>query len=190
AAVPPGATTGAIAVTTLSGTATSASAFSVGVPPSITSISPASGAPGTAVTINGTNLAGATSVAFNGTTAAFTINTSTRTTATVPAAATTGPITVTTPFGSAASAFAVAPRITGFTPAGGAVGASVVISGANFTGATAVRFNGILATFHVDSSAQITATVPANATTGPISVVAPAGTGSSTTAFTVAPRIT
>jgi len=77
------------------------------------------------------------------------------------------------------------PSITSFTPTSGAVGASVVISGANFTGATAARFNGVNATYTVNTANQITATVPAGATTGAISVVTPGGTATSATSFTV-----
>ena len=78
------------------------------------------------------------------------------------------------------------PSITSFTPTTACAGGTVVITGTNFTGATAVRFNGIAATFTVNSATQITATVPAGATSGTISVVNAAGTGTSATVFTVA----
>ena len=99
---------------------------------------------------------------------------------------------MTTPAGTGTSAtsFSAAPRITSFTPTSGAVGSSVAITGANFTGASAVKFNGTTATFTVTSATKITATVPAGATTGPISVTTAGGTATSATAFTVAPRIT
>ena len=52
-----------------------------------------------------------------------------------------------------------APTIT-FSPTSGHVGTSVVITGTNLTGATSVKFNGVTATFVVNSATQITATVP------------------------------
>jgi len=80
------------------------------------------------------------------------------------------------------------PEVDSFTPASGPVNSSVVISGADFLGATAVRFNGKnAASFSVDSDSQITATVPMGATSGPISVTSPEGTGTSSTTFTVTP---
>ena len=78
------------------------------------------------------------------------------------------------------------PTITSFTPTTACAGGTVVITGTNFTGATAVRFNGTAATFTVNSATQITATVPAGATSGTISVVNAAGTGTSATVFNVA----
>jgi len=48
------------------------------------------------------------------------------------------------------------PSIGGFTPPQGAVGQSVVITGTNFTGATAVAFNGTSAAFTVTSATRIT----------------------------------
>ncbi len=83
------------------------------------------------------------------------------------------------------SAAVGAPSITSFSPESGLIGTSVTITGTNFTGATAVTFNGASASFTEDSNTQITATVPSGATTGPISVTAPAGTGFSTTDFVV-----
>lgn len=78
-----------------------------------------------------------------------------------------------------------APTITSFTPTSGAVAASVVITGSGFTSASAVLFNGASATFTVNSSTQITTTVPSGATSGAISVIAPGGLATSSTSFTV-----
>ena len=193
AAVPAGATTGKIAVTTPVSTATSASDFTVILAPAITGFSPASGPVGTSVTISGTNLTGATVVKFNGVNApSFTVNSATQITAAVPANATTGPIAVTTPGGTAASAthFTVttpAPTITSFAPTSGPVGTSVTISGTNLTGATSVKFNGVNQPAYTVNAGgtQITAAVPATATTGPIAVTTLGGTATSSTNFTV-----
>lgn len=143
---------------------------------------------GAQVTINGTGFSGATSVKFNGTAASIPpSHPSTQIVTNVPANATTGKITVTTPGGTATSAanFTVAPRITSFTPTSGAVGTNVTINGANFTGTTLVKFNGISAGYTVNTSIKITAPVPAGATTGKISVTTPAGTATGAGDFTV-----
>ena len=193
ALVPSGATTGHIDVTTPGGTAVSPHNFTVVPGPAVTGFTPSSGPVRTSVTITGTNLTGATSVKFNGTAATtFTVNSSTQITATVPAGATTGTISVTTPSGTgtSASSFTVllAPVVTGFTPAAGAVGTVVAITGSHFTSALQVKFNGTAATsFIVVSDTQINATVPNGATTGAISVTTPAGTGTSASSFTVYP---
>lgn len=190
ATVPTGATTGKIAITNGVGTGTSSSDFVVTATPTVTSFTPAVGPVGTQVTINGTNFTGVTAVRFNGVAAAtFTVNSATRITAVVPAGATTGKISVTNSAGTATSStdFTVAPvpQVTGFTPAYGKVGTQVTITGSDFTGATAVRFNGMDASFTIVSSTQINAIVPAGATDGPIAVVGPNGTGTSTTSFVV-----
>jgi endonuclease G len=77
------------------------------------------------------------------------------------------------------------PGITNVSPASGSAGSSVVIKGTNFGGASVVWFNGTSATFTLNSSSQITATVSAGATTGPVSVIAPGGLAVSTGSFTV-----
>jgi hypothetical protein len=141
------------------------------------------------VSINGTNFTGATAVTFNGSAAVFSVTSNTAIQATVPAAATTGPISVTTAAGTATSAtnFTVVnpPTITSSSPTSGPVGSTVSINGTNFTGATAARFNGTTATFTVTSATAIQTTVPAGATTGPVSVTTAAGTATSATSFTV-----
>jgi hypothetical protein len=105
AVVPNGATTGRITLTTPSGTATSPTNFTVSGP-KITGFNPDSGLPGTTVTINGVRFTGATSVKFNGTAATFSFVNDGRVTAVVPNGATTGPISITTPGGTATSSTA------------------------------------------------------------------------------------
>jgi hypothetical protein len=89
------------------------------------------------------------------------------------------------------SALAAAPTITSFSPTCGQAGTTVIITGTAFQDApsavSAVTFNGTAATtFTVNSDTQITATVPAGATTGPIAVTDSEGTATSTGTFVVA----
>ena len=73
--------------------------------PAVTTFLPAVGPPGTAVAITGTGFGGATAVAFNGAAATlFNVIGATQVAATVPVGATSGPVSVTTPGGTAASA--------------------------------------------------------------------------------------
>jgi uncharacterized repeat protein (TIGR03803 family) len=149
-----------------------------------------SGKVGKTIGILGQGFTGTTKVSFNGTTAAFTVSSDTFLTATVPAGATTGFITVVTPGATLKSnrKFLVTPSILSFTPPSGQVGTQVIITGTSFTGATGVLFGGVKATvFSVDSDTQITATVPTSAKTGKIQVKTPGGTATSATSFTVLP---
>ncbi|MEO8422585.1 MAG: IPT/TIG domain-containing protein [Actinomycetota bacterium] len=76
--------------------------------------------------------------------------------------------------------------VTSFTPSEGMVGDTVTVTGKGFEGTTAVKFGGTpAATFTAGSSTQITATVPAGAGTGPITVVGPGGTSLSASDFVV-----
>ncbi len=83
-----------------------------------------------------------------------------------------------------------APTVTSFAPALGKPGTQVVISGSGFSTATGVNFDTAFADFSSVSDNQMVATVPVDATTGPIRVTNPTGAGSSSANFTVAPRIT
>ena len=78
---------------------------------SVTDFTPADGPAGTIVTIRGTGFVSVSSVRFNGKPARFLRDSPTQIRAQVPLGATTGPISVTTPAGTAASAssFVVAP---------------------------------------------------------------------------------
>lgn len=73
------------------------------------------------------------------------------------------------------------PTVTSVSPSSGSTagGTSVIISGANFTGATSVSFGGSLASITSVSANSITATTPAHAA-GSVSVVVTTPAGSST----------
>jgi hypothetical protein len=160
-----------------------------GPPPTITGFSPASGTVGTSVTVTGTDLNGTTEVTFNDISATFSVSSPTQLSAFVPAGAATGSIAVTTQYGTAISeaSFVVIqpPVITGFSPPFGIVADFVTITGENFAGVTSVRFNGTSAVYGVNSATEVTAMVPAGATTGPIELTAPSGTATSSASFVV-----
>ncbi|MBK8726446.1 MAG: hypothetical protein IPL96_10515 [Holophagaceae bacterium] len=157
--------------------------------PTLTSFTPTSAFANTIVTLTGTNFTGVTSVKYNGTAATFNFLSATSIQSTVPVGATTGPITVTTPGGTATSAtnftmLVSPPSITSFTPTTGPVGTPVTITGTNLTNASSLTFNSTPAIFTVDSPTSISTTVPLGATTGPIAVTTPGGPGVGPT-FTV-----
>jgi uncharacterized repeat protein (TIGR03803 family) len=186
ATVPAGALSGPVTVTTPSGTFTVYRDFLV--KPQFEDFAPPSGVVGATVTITGVSLTQTASVTIGGKAAAFTVISDTEVTATVPAGAKTGDaISLTTAGGTASSAakFVVEPEVTSFSPKSGPVGTSVTINGHSFTGATAVTFGGVAASFTVVNDARVDAPVPPGAVTGPIAVTAPGGTGTSATKFTV-----
>jgi hypothetical protein len=188
ATVPAAATSGPITVTTPSGAATSVTNFFL--PPNIIGFTPTNGAAGTNVTISGINFTNATDVSFDGVSAIFTVINNATISAIVPPTAMSGFISVTTPGGttntaSASAFFFIRPMVSGFNPGNGVAGDSITINGSSFLHATAVKFNGVNAAFTPGSNTQLTALVPTNTTTGPISVVAPGGTGVSAANFVV-----
>ena len=80
----------------------------------------------------------------------------------------------------------IKPTVDAFSPGAGPVGTTVTITGTGLSGATQVRFNGVLATnFGVNSDTRITAVVPTGASTGKITVVTRGGSDTSTNKFTV-----
>ena len=70
-------------------------------------------------------------------------------------------------------------------PVAGKVGIRVIILGHGLSGSTSVTFNGVSASFTVNSDTYITAVVPTGATTGTVSVVTLTGTLNSSPAFQV-----
>src|SRR5688572_28939950 len=93
--------------------------------PTIDSFTPTSGCTGTEVAISGSGFNGVSSVRFNGVAASFDRVNSTRVDAVVPSGASTGPISLTTPDGTATSSsnFTVTtvgcPAIATFSPTSG-----------------------------------------------------------------------
>jgi len=77
------------------------------------------------------------------------------------------------------------PTISSFSPTTGLPSITVTIFGTNFTGATAVRFGGVAATFGINSATRIDAVVPALAVTGAVTVTTPQGTATSAVPFVV-----
>ncbi|MFO0751555.1 MAG: hypothetical protein U1F43_38695 [Myxococcota bacterium] len=197
AVIAPGTLSGTVTVTTPGGVVTTSDAFTVLPTPTVLDFAPASGPVGTVVTISGSHLTGATSVAIGGTATAFTVVSDSSVTAVVAEGTSSGPITVTTPVATATSsdAFTVVPvpSISGFTPGEGLAGATVTISGAHLTGASAVSFGGLAAaSFAVVSDTSVSAVVAAGSVTGPISVTTPGGVATSRDAFRMlfAPTLT
>ena len=184
------------------GTPNSTSAFAPGptLPPTVTGISPNTGytTGGTTVTISGSNLSGATAVNFGSTAAqSFSYNSSNGTISAVSPAEGTGTVdvTVTTPAGTSATSsadqftysLAPAPAVTGVSPTSGSTagGTSVIISGTNLAGATAVNFGSVAAqSFSYNRS---TATISAVSPAEPVGMVnvtvaTPSGTSSTSSA--------
>lgn len=74
-----------------------------------------------------------------------------------------------------------------FVRNGGRVGHQVKILGQGFEGTTDVSFNGVSATFTVESKSLLEAVVPSGATTGSVTVTTPSGKLTSNVAFVVIP---
>jgi hypothetical protein len=73
----------------------------------------------------------------------------------------------------------------GFSPTRGLSGTKITLNGTNFIGATAVLFNGASASFTNNVDFRITATVPPDATDGPITIRTPHGDATSSNSFLV-----
>ncbi|MFD8543259.1 IPT/TIG domain-containing protein [Streptomyces sp. NPDC059649] len=156
--------------------------------PVLSSVAPSSGPPagGTTVTLRGSGLSGTTVVRFGATVApSFTVVSDTQVTAVAPAGSGTVQITVTTPGGTSngvAYAYASVPVVSSVSPQQGPVfgGNTVILTGSNFSGATAVSFGSTAATsFTVDSPTRISAVAPAGAAgAAQVVVTGPGGTSS------------
>ena len=149
----------------------------------LSSFTPTTAGTGNQVMITGLNFTGATSVSFGGVAASsFTVLSSTSIRAFVGAGA-SGVVKVVTATGQGSLGgftYIPPPVITSFTPISATAGATVTITGTNFTNVSAVSFAGIPATsFITVSSTTITAVTPSGGS-GLITVTTPGGTGSLT----------
>jgi hypothetical protein len=160
------------------------------LPPVIVSVSPAGGTVGDPVVIRGLRVDTAIDVRFNGAQASIISAQCGRLESRVPEGATTGPITVTNPYGSGMSpgSFLVGepPVVSAAEPDSGHVSDEVRLRGLHFTGATSVVFGGTGgAQFSVESDASILAVIDSLASTGSITVTSPVGSGVSGFTFRV-----
>jgi hypothetical protein len=189
ATAPSGIGTVNVTVTTSQGTSAdnSADLYTYEPPPTVSSVSPSSGpiAGGTSVTIGGTGFVSGMTVSFGGNPGtSVNVTSSTSLTVTSPAGSSmsggTVDITVTTVNGTSPVVggpdqfkYLSPVTVTGLSVHSGppAGGTSVVITGTDFTGASAVKFGGDSATsFTVNSSTQITANSPAGGGTVDVTV--------------------
>lgn len=203
--VPAAASPGFLPITVSNrfGAGVSAASFLVTLAPIITNFfNPVDGStvgrPGDSVDIVGFNFGDASTVVrFNGMQANFTrpIQTPETLRAVVPSGATTGPLSVSNRYGGflTSSNFTVyggAPFVTGFEPGAGPRGAPVRIQGRNFFPPVTVSFNGVIEiNAYAATPSEITAQVPAEATTGPIVVRTANGTSTNVNRFYVPPRL-
>ena len=187
-ATTPAGSAGAVTVTvTVNGQSGSlTSGFTYVAPPTVSSVSPASGSTsgGTAVTVTGTNFAAGATVKFGSAAAAnVTVVSSTTITATTPAG-NAGAVTVTVTntvgqSGSLASGYTyiVQPTVSSVSPNSGvaAGGTAVTITGTNFATGATVTFGSTAATnVVVVNSTTITATTPAGSS-GAVTVTVTVG---------------
>jgi len=193
--VPGDATSGPITVTHAGGSGTSAGVFITGQV-AATAVTPASGTRGNTVrvAVSGTNLLG-TTLSRPATTFTNLVASATEVAADAAislSAAREGVITVSNRVTTATIGFPVEPGIpivTSLTPIAGAVGDMVNVDGGGFdevvTANNVVRFNGVASDIVSVAPTRIVTHVPTGATTGPVSVTTPAGTGTSAQNFTV-----
>lgn len=158
ATVPTGAKTGLITVTTVFGSAASATPFKIW--PLIGSVTPIWALPGTPITISGTGLSETTNVKVRTTSVPFTIVDDATIVFEMPVVE--GTVYVTNETGTATSPepLLLLPVVTSFTPSEGIVGSTVTIRGGGFIGTTAVKFHTTSTTFKVIDDTTIEAIVP------------------------------
>jgi endoglucanase Acf2 len=192
---------GPVQVTTPLGVATSATPFTylAAAAPSLTDYTPPSAGKGGALKLTGAHFTGATGVTVGGTAVqSFHFVSDNQIKANLGNGS-SGPIEVTTPGGTASSAYLAdpskrvflfggnGPTIFGLSALSGGPDQVLVISGQQFNGATAVTIGGKpVQSFTVaDNDISITATV-GDVATGPVQVTTPAGTALSYQIFAFA----
>jgi hypothetical protein len=200
--VPTGALAGPVALTNGTGTTTSVAILKIA--PRIDDFTPGQvvGGSDDPVTVNGTNLraaAGEPTVRIGTTPVPASLiqsSTPTQLVFKVPLGAVTSKISVTTAGGTATSPSSLTvqqpPRIKSFSPASGAVGTTVTMSGTNLQGVTDVTFAGgvTVAPIGTPTATSLKVTVPEGAETGPVTVTDPVGTTTSAAVFKLPPKIT
>jgi predicted outer membrane repeat protein len=190
--VPINATSGKISITTLGGTAVSASDFIVR--PSVTNFTPIIGGTGTKLTISGTNLLDATGVKLGTVATSFVIKSSTEIEATVGTGE-TGFLSVifpdTTIIDSTEFVYVPEPQIISFSPAIAAAGDKVYVLGNNLFQIRNVfikdkEMTDILSS---DDGDSLTITIPVDAVSGKIKIITYGGADSTAIDLIIKPSI-
>ncbi|MBV8251823.1 MAG: IPT/TIG domain-containing protein [Chitinophaga sp.] len=173
--IPPGAGSGPLEIA-VNGQKTVSPAFTF---QAIGSIKPLKGGAGTNVTITGTGFSSNLPdniVAFNGVNAKVVSATATSIVVTAPTGVQTGPVSVTiNGQKTAGPVFTVvpAPTVKSVAPLSGPVGTVITITGKDFSELKEennITINGVQLTISSASATQLTAVIPAAATTGPVAL--------------------
>lgn len=144
--------------------------------PFIESFTPSIGIAGNPVTITGANFSGVTSVTIGGVPVASFVVNSPNTISVIVGTGAAGEVAVTNALGTAVRAgfvYGAPPVITTFAPLFASVGASITITGKNFSVIAAnniVYFGGVRATVTAATTTSLVVTVPTGSTQIPISV--------------------
>jgi hypothetical protein len=183
ATVPGDVTSGVITVANSSGTGASPSFFYM--QPWITSLSTNGDIVNASFTITGRSLTGASALQINGLSYANFTVAATQIVASIPSNATSGQIEITTPGGTfiSTNVFAILPKIYSFSPGVGPAGTLVTISGTSLFDVTSVEFGGVATSDFTATTNAVQVVVPANASSGPLTVVTPYGNDSSASNF-------
>lgn len=187
--VPQGGVTGPVTVITPVGTATSID--DLYYQPIVTRFTPVA-AVGKEIEIVGASLKATSQVFFGDVPVTPSRVSNTNVIVRVPAITLPVRLTLVNPGGAflTANIFTLAPTITGFTPLGGPTATGVTITGTGLAGATKVRFGSRDAPVISASASEVKTVVPVGAVTGPLTVITPVGTNTTTTNFFLPPTLT
>lgn len=180
-----------VQVMSAGGIAFSTTSIIVALPPTITSVSNTSPTAGTQVFISGAGFTPGMQATIGGVPVPLVqVNSPSEAIITMPASATNGTLSITTPFGTStfSTVIAVTPGVVvpsgiDFTPVTGSIGTSVTIVGQGFVGVREVSFGGVpVQRFTVESSVRIVAVLSTGAT-GTARVITTTGSAQSQRIF-------
>ena len=166
------------------------------ITPTISGFSPVSGPASTVVLVSGSGYQNVSSASVGGVAAAVRVANSGRAYVTIPAAAITGPIRLSSGTAAATSSgsFTVTataasyaqPVITSFSPTTVAPGGSVTVLGSGFTNATGVSIGDKVSSLKVTSDSRLSFQVPYDAVSGLVKVWNPQKSATSSASLTIA----
>jgi Leucine-rich repeat (LRR) protein len=180
-----------VQVMSAGGIAFSTTSIVVALPPTVTSVSNTSPIAGTQIFIGGSGFTLGMQVTIGGVPVPLVqVNSPSEAIITMPASATNGTLSITTPFGTStfSTVIAVTPGVIvpsgiDFTPVTGSIGTSVTIVGQGFIGVREVSFGGVpVQRFTVESSVRIVAVLSTGAT-GTARVITTTGSAESQRIF-------